>query len=58
MQNVEKWSNILSKYCGVNSVRFLKYVWPFLSIMHERVNCQFHYVVYEAKLGLENDHSS
>ena len=24
MQNVEKWSNIFSEYCGVNSVRFFE----------------------------------
>ena len=28
MLNVEKWQNI---------PRFLKYVWPFFNIMHERV---------------------
>ena len=26
------------KSCGVNTARFLKYVWPFYNIMHERVN--------------------
>ena len=25
------------KSCGVNTARFLKYVWPFYNIMHERV---------------------
>ena len=37
MHNVVKWPNMLSKSCGVNSARFLKYVWPFCNIMHERV---------------------
>ena len=37
MHNVVKWPNILLKYCGVNTARFLKYVWPFYNIMHERV---------------------
>ena len=36
MHNVAKWSNILQKSCGVNTARFLKYVWPFYN-MHERV---------------------
>ena len=40
MHNVVKWSKILSKSCGVNTARFLKYVWPFCNIMHERVNPQ------------------
>ena len=26
------------KSCGVNTARLLKYVWPFYSIVHERVN--------------------
>ena len=38
MHNVEKWPNILEKSCGVNTARFLKYVWQFYNIMHERVN--------------------
>ena len=37
MHNVVKWPNILLKFCGVNIARFLKYVWPFYNIMHERV---------------------
>ena len=35
--HVVKWPNILLKFCGVNITRFLKYVWPFYNIMHERV---------------------
>ena len=38
VHNVVKWSNILQKSCGVHTARFLKYVWPFYNIMHERVN--------------------
>ena len=38
MHNVVKWPNILYKSYGVNTARFLKYVWPFYNIMHERVN--------------------
>ena len=41
MHNVVKWPNILQKSCGVNTARFLKYVWPFFNIMHERVNLRF-----------------
>ena len=26
------------KSCGVNTARFLKYIWSFYNIMHERVN--------------------
>ena len=37
MHNVVKWSNILSKPCGVHTARFLKYVWPFYNITHEKV---------------------
>ena len=37
MHNVVKWPNILQKSCGVNTTRFLKYVWPFYNIMHQRV---------------------
>ena len=36
--SVEKWSNIHLKFCGVNTERFVKYVWPFFNIMHERAN--------------------
>ena len=41
-----KWPNILQKSCSVNTVRFLKYVWPFYNILHERVNmrnCVLHF---------------
>ena len=38
MHNVVKWLNILWKSCGVNTARFLKYVCPFYSIIHERFN--------------------
>ena len=31
--HVEKWPNILLKSRGVNTARFLKYVWPFFNIM-------------------------
>ena len=37
MHNVEKWSNILYTFCGVHTARFLKYVWPFFNIMHEKI---------------------
>ena len=37
MHNVVKWPNILEKSCGVNTARFLRYVWLFYNIMHERV---------------------
>ena len=37
MYNIVKWPNILQKSCGANNARFLKYVWPFYNIMHERV---------------------
>ena len=33
MHNIEKWPNILKKFCCVNTLRFLKYVWPFFYIM-------------------------
>ena len=37
MHNVVKWPNILLKFYGVNTARFLKYVWPFYNIMHEKI---------------------
>ena len=37
MHNVVKWPNILYKSFDVHTARFLKYVWPFYNIMHERV---------------------
>ena len=41
MHNVVNCPDKLVKYCGVCTVRFLKYVWPFLNIMHETVKCFF-----------------
>ena len=41
IHNVVKWPNILWKSSCVHTARFLKYVWPFYSIMHERVNITF-----------------
>ena len=38
MHNVVKWLNIFLKSCGVNTARFLKYVWPFYNIMPEKFN--------------------
>ena len=38
MHNVVKWSDI-SKFCGGNTARFLKYVCLICNIMHERVIC-------------------
>ena len=38
MHNIEKWPNIFSKSCAVNTAKFLKYVWPFFNIIHENVN--------------------
>ena len=38
MYNVVKWPNIrLYGLYGLNTARFLKYVWPFYNIMRERV---------------------
>ena len=45
MHNVVKWSKMLLKSCGVNTARFLKYVWPFYN-MHERVNMSSLNVVF------------
>ena len=38
MHNSEKWSNILLKSCDGNTKGFLKYVWPFSTNMHEKVD--------------------
>ena len=40
------------KSCGVNTARFLKYVWPFYNIIHERVKEQSH-SEYKIKKGKE-----
>ena len=37
MHNVEKWRKILLKFYGVKTERFLKYIWPFLKILNEKV---------------------
>ena len=37
MHIVEKWPKIFLKSCGVHTAGFLKYVWPFLNIIYERV---------------------
>ena len=37
MQYIEKWPNRLKKFCGVNTARFFKYVWPFLRNMHKKL---------------------
>ena len=34
-------ANMLLKSCVVNIARFLKYVWSFFNIAHERVNTEF-----------------
>ena len=39
-----KWPNILQISCGVNTTRFLKYVWPFYNIMHERVKLNKNFI--------------
>ena len=36
MHSFEKWRNMLLKFCGVNTTRFLKYVWPFFILC---INC-------------------
>ena len=44
--HVVKWPNILQISCGVYTARFLKYVWPFCNIMHEKFKI-------EAKFGID-----
>ena len=39
MHNFVKRRNTLSKFCCVNTARFLKYVWPFYNILHEGIKC-------------------
>ena len=50
MHSIVKWPNIIEKSCSVNTAKFLKYVWPFYNIMHERVK---NYTIdgYEKALG-------
>ena len=45
MHNVVKWPNMLWKSCDVNTARFLKYIWPFYNIMHERVKLYWNQVM-------------
>ena len=40
MHNVEKWPDLLLKSCGVNTARFLKYIWPFFNIMHGKITTE------------------
>ena len=37
MQNAKKCSNLLWKSCGMNTITFLKYVWPFFNNIHDWV---------------------
>ena len=37
MHSVEKWVNIHSTSCGMNTAKISEYVWPFCNIMHKRV---------------------
>ena len=37
LHNVEEWPNIILKSCDVNTAKFLKYVRPFLNVMHETI---------------------
>ena len=37
MNNVKKWPKGLQKSYRVRTAKVLKYVWPFFSIMHEKV---------------------
>ena len=45
MHNVVKWPK-KKKKCGIHTARFLKYVWPFYNIMHERVKLPFFSVTH------------
>ena len=38
MYTVVKWPNILLKFCGVHTARFLKDASAFYNTMYERVN--------------------
>ena len=48
------------KSCGVNTARFLKYVWPFFNIMYKNVHGSFitHFLYVSSKsfLSLKNFH--
>ena len=39
IHNVKKLPNILQKSCGVNTARFLKYVWPFSTLCMKGLKC-------------------
>ena len=54
------------KYCGVNTARFLKYIWLFFNNMQEKINvmnifkvnemlCATWYLLYNSK-DIENTH--
>ena len=45
MHNAERWPNILKKSCDAKTARFLKYVWPFFDIMHERVKIKLRFLI-------------
>ena len=53
MHNAVKWPNIFLKSCGVNTARFLKYIWPFY-VMDERVNKVVVMYRFSKKVSLSN----
>ena len=52
--DVKKWPNMFEIFYGVHTARFLKYVWSFFNIMHERVNLhKLHF--HEVKMFLNKN---
>ena len=43
------------KSCGVHTAKFLKYVWPFYNIMHERVKKLTATKIQKAESGLSQN---
>ena len=54
MHIVEKWSNMLETFCGVNAARFVKYIWPFINIIHEKVNKKLYWALPNVFHGLHD----
>ena len=40
MQNIKKMTKHTFKSCWVHTANFLKYVWPFFNIMHQRLKTE------------------
>ena len=38
MNNAKQWPNTIQNFCGVNTTKFSKYIWPYFDVIRDRVN--------------------